>query len=105
MKRTNKRKEYRKEKRKNNKYDNDALKTIYDLMANKKYYKALSYIEDYNKTNPGDLYGRYIKALILFNLEKINESKEILQMIELNCDLSTIFFGQSYYMLKGDILK
>ena len=105
MKRTNKRKEFRKEKRKNNKYDNDVLKPIFDLMANKKYYKALSYIEDYNKTNPGDLYGRYIKALILFDLEKINESKEILQMIELNCDLSTKFFGQSYYMLKGDILK
>jgi len=105
MKRTSKKKENRKRKRKNNKYDNNKLKPIFDLMANKNFYKALSYIEDYINTNPGDLYGRYIKALILFHLEEINESKQILQMIELNCDLSTIFFGHSYYMLKGDILK
>lgn len=105
MKRANKRKEYRKEKRKNNKYDNNKLKPIFDLMANKNFYKALSYIEDYINTNPGDLYGSYIEALILYHLEEINESKEILQMLEANCDLSTIFFGHSSYILKGDILK
>jgi len=107
MKRTDKKKENRKRnrKRKNNRYDNDILRIIIELINEKNFYKALSYIEDYLDINPNDLYGSYIKALILFNLDDVESSKEIIHMLEVNCDFSTTFFGDASYILMGDILK